>query len=137
MSARLRHIALSVADPAESAKFFCDSFGFKSVGEYPNKVYLTDGTMNLALIRFEGQVPGFTSKEKFFGIAHFGMWVDDLEEAKRNVEAAGGKYLTGAPPADSTALYEVKYTGPHGVVFDVTHSGWVGAVKEVLPGADG
>jgi lactoylglutathione lyase len=133
MAARLRHIALSVANAAESAKFFRDSFGFEQVGEYPNKVYLTDGTMNLALIQFPGQVPGFDSKDKFFGIAHFGMWVDNLDEAKQSVEAAGGKYLTGAPPANSTALYEVKYTGPHGVVFDLTHSGWAGAVKEVVP----
>jgi methylmalonyl-CoA/ethylmalonyl-CoA epimerase len=27
----------------------------------------------------------------------------------------------------------VKYKDPNGVVFDITHSGWRGAVKEVLP----
>jgi len=29
--------------------------------------------------------------------------------------------------------YEVKYKDPDGVVFDLTHTGWVGAVKEVVP----
>jgi methylmalonyl-CoA/ethylmalonyl-CoA epimerase len=29
--------------------------------------------------------------------------------------------------------YEVKYKTPEGIVFDITESGWKGAVKEVAP----
>ena len=31
------------------------------------------------------------------GLYHFGMWVDDLDEAEKKVLAAGGKYLAGRP----------------------------------------
>ena len=33
MTARLRHIALSVSDPEKTAKFFEDAFGMKRVGK--------------------------------------------------------------------------------------------------------
>ena len=29
--------------------------------------------------------------------------------------------------------YECKYQDPNGIVFDLTHNGWIGAVKEVVP----
>jgi methylmalonyl-CoA/ethylmalonyl-CoA epimerase len=29
--------------------------------------------------------------------------------------------------------YEVKYRTPDGIVFDLTESGWKGAVKDVVP----
>ena len=32
-------------------------------------------------------------------------------------------------------FYEVKYRTPDGIVFDITESGWKGAVKEVEPTA--
>jgi methylmalonyl-CoA/ethylmalonyl-CoA epimerase len=34
-------------------------------------------------------------------------------------------------------FYEVKYQDPNGIVFDITHSGWRGAVKEVVPAREG
>jgi methylmalonyl-CoA/ethylmalonyl-CoA epimerase len=33
------------------------------------------------------------------------------------------------------SFYEAKYRDPDGVVFDLTHTGWRGAVKEVVPAA--
>jgi lactoylglutathione lyase len=30
----------------------------------------------------------------------------------------------------------LKFKGPDGVVFDLTHSGWRGAVKEVVPAVE-
>jgi methylmalonyl-CoA/ethylmalonyl-CoA epimerase len=62
------------------------------------------------------------------------MWVDDLEESDRKVKAAGGQYVTGRKETDPNVYYEVKYKTPEGVVFDLSESGWKGAVKEVVPG---
>ena len=56
---------------------------------------------------------------------------------QRRLLAAGGSYLMGRadhnPNTYYEMKYEVKYRDPNGVVFDLTHSGWKGAVKEVKP----
>jgi methylmalonyl-CoA/ethylmalonyl-CoA epimerase len=75
-----------------------------------------------------------TDKEKI-GLYHFGMWVDDLDEAEKKVVAAGGEYLAGRPTSPKS-FYEAKYKSPTGLVFDLTHTGWAGAVKEVVPVKD-
>ena len=94
-------------------------------------LYVTDGTINVALLRFPGEVPGFLAGHH--GLIHFGMWVDDLDEAAKKVLAAGGSYYMGRADDNPHTYYEVKYKDPDGVVFDLTHTGWVGAVKEVVP----
>jgi methylmalonyl-CoA/ethylmalonyl-CoA epimerase len=60
------------------------------------------------------------------------MWVDDLDEAEKKVVNAGGKYLAGRPTSPKS-FYEAKYQSPTGLVFDLTHTGWAGAVKDVVP----
>ena len=55
----------------------------------------------------------------------------NLDEAEKRVTAAGGKYLDGRPTSDKS-YYEAKYKDPLGIVFDLTHTGWVGAVKDVV-----
>jgi len=51
---------------------------------------------------------------------------------------AGGKYRAGRPEAAAAgatahSYYEAKYKAPLGIVFDLTHTGWIGAVKDVVP----
>ena len=53
--------------------------------------------------------------------------------AETRIEAASGKYMSGCKENDPCVFYEVKYTTPAGIVFDITESGWKGAVKEVEP----
>ena len=130
MAARLRHIALSVPDPDKAAKFFEDAFGMKRVGKAGSGCYVSDGTINVALLKYEDEVPGFG--EGYHGLVHFGMWVDDLEQAAKKVADAGATYLGGRPDSNPDTFYEVKYKSPDGVIFDLTHKGWRGAVKEVV-----
>ena len=122
--AKLRHIALIVEDPEKSAQFFEQAFDMKRAGTARRGIYMTDGTVNVALLKVEGD------KEKV-GIYHFGMWVDDLDEAEKKVVDAGGKYLAGRPTSPNS-FYEAKYRNPDGIVFDLTHTGWAGAVKDVV-----
>jgi methylmalonyl-CoA/ethylmalonyl-CoA epimerase len=122
--AKLRHIALIVSDPEASAKFYEQAFDFKRVGSARRGIYLSDGTVNLALLKVEG--------DEKPGIYHFGVWVDDLAEAEKKATAAGASYMSGRPTSPNS-YYECKYEGPDGIVFDITHNGWVGAVKNVLP----
>ena len=59
------------------------------------------------------------------------MWVDDLDEAEKKAQEAGATYLEGRPTSPNS-FYECKYKDPLGIVFDLTHKGWTGAVKDVV-----
>src|SRR5215470_20115573 len=72
MAARLRHIAISVPDPEKAAKFFEEAFGMTIAGRAGVGLYVTDGTINVALLKFPGEVPGFSPGH--YGLIHFGMW---------------------------------------------------------------
>ena len=134
---KLRHIALSVSDPEAAATFFEQAFGMTRAGRAMRGWYMTDGVMNVALLNFKDEaVPGYEKLKDVRGVIHFGMWVDNLEEAEKKVIAAGGTYLTGRKETDPNVFYEVKYRTPDGIVFDITDSGWKGAVKHVQPVED-
>ena len=129
---KLRHIALSVPDVAVAQKFFEDAFGMTKAGNAQNGVHMTDGTMNIALLAKGGKAPG-VPHEPFYGVMHFGLWVDDLAQAEEQVKAAGATHFGGRPPNTPNSYYEVKYRDPTGMMFDITASGWRGAVKNVKP----
>jgi catechol 2,3-dioxygenase-like lactoylglutathione lyase family enzyme len=136
---KLRHIALSVPDPWKAAAFFQKAFGMKKVGETDSilarGVYLTDGTINMALLNYKNdEMAGHRGKD-FVGIHHMGFWVDDVDQARQNIEASGGSYWMGEVPrnADNTnVFYEVKFHDPNGIVVDVSAHGWGGAMKDVV-----
>ena len=123
MATRLRHIAIIVPDPEKAATFFEQAFGMTRAGTARRGIYMSDGVMNVALLKTEGN--------KKAGLYHFGMWVDDLDEAEKKVVDAGGSYLAGRPTSPNS-FYEAKYRDPNGVVFDLTHHGWAGAAKDVV-----
>lgn len=130
---KLRHIALSVADVQKAQKFFEDAFGMTKAGDAQNGIYMTDGTINVALLAKGGKAPGVESDRPFYGVMHFGMWVDDLAQAEEQVKRAGAVHFQGRPPNTPNSYYEVKYRDPTGIIFDITASGWRGAVKNVKP----
>ena len=121
---KLRHIAVIVEDPEASAKFFEEAFDMTRAGTARRGIYMSDGVVNVALLKRE-------SEKERVGIYHFGMWVDDLDASEKKVLAAGGEYLAGRPTSPNS-FYEAKYRDPSGIVFDLTHSGWAGAVKDVV-----
>jgi predicted enzyme related to lactoylglutathione lyase len=123
MATRLRHIAIIVPDPEAAAKFFENAFDMKRAGTARRGIYMSDGVMNVALLKREN--------DEEVGLYHFGMWVDDLDSAEKKVLDAGGSYLEGRPTSPKS-YYEAKYKDPLGIVFDLTHTGWVGAAKDVV-----
>lgn len=127
MVARMRHIALLVTDPEKSAQFYEKSLGFKRAGQAGRGLYMSDGTINMALLKVRPE------KGEKTGLFHFGMWVDDLDKSEAEVEASGGSYFHGREDRNPNTFYEVKFRDPDGIVFDMTPSGWRGAVKEVVP----
>jgi lactoylglutathione lyase len=125
--AKLRHIAIAVPDPETAALFFEKAFDMKRVGKARRGLYVSDGVINVALLKRD------EATEKV-GILHFGMWVDDLDAAEKQVLDAGGSYISGRPSSPNS-FYEAKFKDMNGVVFDLTHNGWIGAAKNVQPEA--
>jgi len=123
--AKMRHIAIIVKNADETATFFEKAFGMTRAGTARRGLYVSDGTINIALLEQERD-------DEPLGVAHFGMWCDDLDEAQTQAEAAGATYLTGRPTS-ALSFYEAKFRSPEGFVFDLTHNGWAGAVKDVVP----
>ena len=107
--AKLRHIAIIVPDPEAAATFFEQAFDMKRAGTARRGIYMSDGTVNVALLKKEHE------NEKI-GIYHFGMWVDDLDASEKKVLDAGGTYLEGRPTSPNS-YYEAKYRDPLGIVW--------------------
>jgi catechol 2,3-dioxygenase-like lactoylglutathione lyase family enzyme len=131
--AKLRHIALHTPDPEKTAEFYKQVFDMVEVGRTDSPlakgIYLSDGTINLAVLRF-------TTKEAadrndglgpVFGLHHFGFWVENPDETRRRLKEAGAEYRFGRPEAATTSFFEEKYKGPDAVMIDITEHGWVGA----------
>ncbi|MGY9019425.1 MAG: VOC family protein [Alphaproteobacteria bacterium] len=131
---KLRHLAISVPDPEKSAEFYMSTFGMEKVtsvkAPMADGVYLTDGTINLALLRYKDDRPMGEGKTKdWFGVHHFGFWVDDVDDSVKAIKDNGGDWFMGEMEGDNV-FYEMKYTDPDGTIFDITHTGWGGARKD-------
>ena len=128
--AKLRHIAISVPDPWKAADFYMEAFGMTKVGEAKapaaDGVYLSDGTINLALLRYkEDEWVGEGKTKDWFGVHHIGFITDDAEALGKRIKEKGGQFK-GASPSPEGRNAEDKYTDPEGIVFDVSQHGWLG-----------
>ncbi len=120
--AKLRHIAIRTRDPEQTAAWYKEVFDLVEVGRARNGVYLSDGDINIAVLRTSTET---TRGEVAPGLHHFGFLVEDLEATCRKLAAAGAERLPSAPQAGN--YFEVKHLGPDGVEFDVSAQGWAGA----------
>ena len=129
--AKLRHIALSVPDIEAAAKFYIDTFGMQRVNlaitPYGDGLSLSDGTVNLTVLKFHTEdAAGDERGKDFVGLHHMGFVVDDLEASSARIETNGGHFhreLKGGGGVD----FERKFRDPNGIVFDISHKGWVGS----------
>ena len=130
--AKLRHIAIAAKDPDAMADFYVKAFDFKIVrsndGPLAYGHHLSDGTIDLAILRFKTDQLG--KGLDYTGLHHFGILVEDVEEAAKKLEGLGGEHYMDQ---DGTRVggFEVKFYGPEGVLFDVAEHPWTGT--EPLP----
>ena len=130
---KLRHIAIAAEDPEAMAEFYKKAFDFKEVGR-PNGyladgVFLSDGTLNMAILKFKTDQLG--KGMDYTGLHHFGILVEDVEKAGKKLEALGGKHYMDQAEAERIGGFEVKFYGPEGILFDVAEHPWTGT--EPLP----
>jgi len=137
--AKIKHIALSTQDPEKTARFYSDVFGMKQIGRVDHETvsgyFLTDGDLNLAVLKFKNDaVAGVERGKHFSGIHHIGFQVESLEAIAERLAAAGSERRDDVNEAlgvgrsgEHRANVEVKYSGPDGVMLDVSETGWVGS----------
>ncbi len=132
---RIKHIALTTQDPSKAAAFYKEAFGLKELRRSPEgAVFLTDGYINLAILNWKTEKDADVGANgpNYSGIHHFGLEVEDLDEACAKLQMAQGKRLTEkdqldrAMAAGQTRNFEMKWAGPDGVVIDISHTGWDG-----------
>jgi len=62
--ARIRHIAIGTHDPETTAQFYIEGLGLKQVGKVNTPTsegyYLSDGHVNLAILKFKYDDPATT-----------------------------------------------------------------------------
>jgi methylmalonyl-CoA/ethylmalonyl-CoA epimerase len=128
--AQIKHIAIRTRDIEKTAAFYKEAFGLKQVGLGKNGVYLTDGHLNIAILKYQQDEDGEPLR---LGIDHVGFQVEDVESTVSRIESLKGKSLTERTdvkpedPAQPQSYYEIKCVGPDEQVIDVSSIGWVGA----------
>ena len=137
--ARIKHIAIATQDPDATTKFYVEGLGLEIVGKVNSVAaegyYLTDGHINLAVLKFKDDESADTEgAPKHTGIHHFGFMVDGMPEAQDRIMSAGATMkqsgITDANGQARTGNVEVKFTGPDGVTVDLSETGWAGAARD-------
>ena len=133
---KIRHIAFASEHPGKAAEFYKTAFGFKELSRFgldPNKpdeanrpsgVFLTDGTINIAILKFPQDLKGPTGDQ---GIHHFGVVVDNVDNWTEKLESLGSPCVVKREDIPAGAHVELKFLGPDGVVFDITEHLWPGS----------
>jgi catechol 2,3-dioxygenase-like lactoylglutathione lyase family enzyme len=131
--ARVRHIAIATLDAEATRDFYVNGLGLTQVDEVDSTTaqgyYLTDGHINLAILRFKSEEPAITEgAPRWTGVHHFGLEVDDMESAQARIEAAGATHrpYPGTDEMEARGNVEVKFSGPDGVTVDLSEHGWAG-----------
>ena len=130
--ARLRHFAIVVRDLERAAQFYEKVFDLKRVGrddlEIGSGIYLSDGVVNLALLHYKSaKAAGVENLDDLIGSHHCGFQVEDLADAQKKIEAAGGKFFFDLGKTDEDMNFERKFKDPDGIIFDISKKGWLGA----------
>ena len=135
---KIKHIALSTQDVEKTAKFYVETFGMKQIGKIDDPgtrgVFLTDGDINLAILNFKNDTAaGIERGKSFSGIHHIGFQVESLEVIAERLTATGSRRRHDVEQALGVGSHtegnvEVKWTGPDGIMLDVSKTGWLGTL---------
>lgn len=131
--AKLRHIAVTVPEPEVAAGFYADTFDLEIVGrtdsDLAEGVYLSDGTVCLALLRYKTEGAAGEYGMGHIGPHHLGFWCEDLAAQADAIERNGGTHFMDLPVEKDSLYFEAKFQDPSGVIFDISENGWVGATR--------
>ena len=123
-----------------SSDLYMENFGLKMVRRLDSDrtagYFLTDGHINLAILRFKNDVvAGAERGTGWSGIHHIGFQVDDLQATTEQLKQSAAKPrddinvalgLGAGGAAAGHGNVEVRYIGPDNVNFDISETGWAG-----------
>jgi lactoylglutathione lyase len=120
---RIVHLALKVDDLERTTRFYREVFGFaesntEKVRDHTSR-HLTDGTIDLALIKYDQGTQSAESKAAGEGpcIHHFAVEVEDVEAATRQVRSYGCDVIS------DPGVIPVKFRAPGGTVCEIVPKG--------------
>jgi len=144
--AKIKHIAIATQQPEETAKFYRETFDLRLVGKVDTDnlegYYLTDGNVNLAIVRYKNDaMAGNEHGKEYTGIHHIGFQVEDMSVTDTRLRKANSEPrndINGAKRSELGKAYNGRnvaftYAGPNGVLLDVSHTGWVGTGQADAP----
>jgi catechol 2,3-dioxygenase-like lactoylglutathione lyase family enzyme len=111
---KIRHFAIMCEDPSQLAQFYGEVFEMHEVWRQGPHVYMSDGTLNVALLQ--------TRDPARRGINHFGFHVEDMEEIRRRLEGVEVDPPYKKPGDGRYA--ELGAIDPEGNRFDLSVAGW-------------
>jgi lactoylglutathione lyase len=130
----LDHIHIYGRDTDASAAYYLGHFGATEVSRDQNvhgqtRVFLALGNQLVVLSPFPPDITpadppgaGDGAYAHGFGVAHFGLRVDDVEQAVEEL-AAGGVTILGGPTHETSGLSYAYIAAPDGVVIELTQYG--------------
>jgi Lactoylglutathione lyase and related lyases len=127
--AKIKHIAIRTSDVEKTVAFYKEVFELKQVGRGLNGIYLSDGHINLAILKYQ---PEKNQEPTKIGVDHLGFLVEDVDGTLAKLSALGGKTLTDRihvtpkDPSTPQSYFEIRCMGPDDQVVDVSGAGWVG-----------
>ena len=137
--AKIKHIAIATQEPEKTATFYKEVFGLKMVGKADSEnaegYYLSDGNVNLAILRFKSDVvAGAEFGTGYTGLHHIGFQVDDAATTDTKLREAdsvprddiNAALHAGMGDRHGGRNVETKYSAPDGVMVDISQAGWVG-----------
>src|SRR5262245_15473732 len=133
---KLRHIAIAAEDPEAMAEFYKKAFDFVEVGR-PNGVladgvFLSDGTLNMAILKFKSDQLG--KGMDYRGLHHFGILVEDVEAFAKRLESLGAqRYIDQGQDGQQAGYFEKKFYEPEQVLFDIAEHGRSGPTPRPEP----
>ena len=119
---RIVHIALKVEDLDETGKFYEQVFGFmptetSKVRDHTSR-HLTDGTIDLALIKYDSEE---SAEARAAGqgpcIHHFAIEVDDIDKYLTEIRRFGCEIIS------EPGVIPVKFRAPGGTVAEIVPKG--------------
>ena len=136
--AKIKHIAIATQDPDETARFYREVFDLEEVGKVESEnadgYYLSDGNVNMAILRFKNETVAGRAGTAYSGIHHIGFQVEDADATDARMRSANSLPMDDVNEALHAGMdgghggqnVELKYSGPDGVMLDISQGGWVG-----------
>lgn len=128
--ARIKHIAIRTGNVEKTAAFYKEVFDLKQVGLGQTGIYLTDGYINITILKVQVGQNGAPLR---LGVDHVGFQVVNVDATIARIHGRGGKSLTERAEVDRgdsfqpQSYYEIKRIGPDEQAIDISSVGWVGA----------